>query len=57
MYYHRVTVNFRKTAADPLYQLHLFVEIPQEGIDLQSYHQELTEIILYYCLWYNWIRK
>ena len=28
MYYHRVTVNFRKTAADPLYQLHLFVEIP-----------------------------
>ena len=43
MYYHRVTVNFRKTAADPLYQLHLFVEIPQEGTDLQTYHQEFTE--------------
>ena len=43
MYYHRVTVNFRKTAADPLYQLHSFAEIPQEGIDVQTYHQELTE--------------
>ena len=43
IYYHRVTVNFRKTAADQLYQLHLLVEIPQEGIDLQTYPQQFTE--------------
>ena len=43
IYYHRVIVNFRKTAADQLYQLHLLVEILQDGIDLQTYPQQFTE--------------
>ena len=43
IYYHRRIVNFRKTAADPLYQLHLLVEIPQDGIDLQTCPQTFTE--------------
>ena len=44
MYYHRVIVNFRKTAANPLYQLHLsVVNIPQDGNDLQTYAQNFTE--------------
>ena len=43
MYCHRVTVNFRKTAADPLYQLHLLVEISQYGINLHTYPQTFTE--------------
>ena len=38
----RVIVNFRKTAANPLYQLHLLVNIPQDGNDLQSYAQNFT---------------
>ena len=42
MYCHRVIVNFRKTAADPLYQLHLLVDIPQDGDDLQTYAQNVT---------------
>ena len=43
MYYHRVIVNFRKTASDRLYQLHLLVDIPQNGDDLQTYAQNFTE--------------
>ena len=42
MYYHRVIVNFRKTAAYPLYQLHLLVDIPQDGTDLQTYPENFT---------------
>ena len=37
MYYHKVVVNFKKTAANPLYQLHLLVDIPQVGDDLDTY--------------------
>ena len=33
MYYHRVIVNFQKTASTPLYQLHVLVDIPQVGND------------------------
>lgn len=43
MYYHRVIVNFRNTAADPLHQLHLLVNIPQDGNDLQTYAQNFIE--------------
>ena len=43
MYYHRVIFNFRKTAADPLYQLHLLVDIPQDMNGLQNYAQNFTE--------------
>ena len=42
MYYHRVIVNFRKTAANPLYQFHLLVDIPQDGTDLQMHPQNVT---------------
>ena len=42
MYFHRVTVNFMKTASNPLYQLHLLVDIPQDGADLQTYPQNFT---------------
>lgn len=43
IYYSRRIVNFRKTEADPLFQLHLLVEIAQDGIDLQTYPQKFTE--------------
>ena len=43
MYYHRFIVNFRKTAANPLYQLHLLVNIPQDGNDLQTNPQTFSE--------------
>lgn len=42
MYYHKVIVNFRKTAAGPLYQLHLLDDIPQDGTDLQTYAHNFT---------------
>ena len=42
MYYHRVIVSFRKTAANPCYQLQLFVDIPQDGTDLQTYPEHFT---------------
>ena len=48
IYYHRVIVNFRKTAADQLYQLHLLVEILQDGIDLQTYPQQFTESYIFF---------
>ena len=43
IYCHRVIVNFGKTAANQLYQLHLLVEILQDGTDLQTYPQQFTE--------------
>ena len=43
MYYHRVIVNFQKTATTPLYQLHVLADIPQVGNDLQTYAQNFTE--------------
>lgn len=43
MYYYGVMVNFQKTAATPLYQLHVLADIPQVGNDLQTYAQNFTE--------------
>ena len=37
MYYIKIIVNFQKTEANLLYSLHLYVNIPQEGIDLSTY--------------------
>ena len=42
-YYHRVIVNFMKTASKPLYKLHLLLDIPKYGNDLQTYAQNFTE--------------
>ena len=42
MYYHNVIVNFRKTSPDPLYQLHLPIDIPQDGDNLQTSGQNFT---------------
>ena len=39
MYFYRVIVNFMTTTSDPLYQLHLLADIPQDGTDLQTYAQ------------------
>ena len=45
MCYRRVIVNFMKTASNPLYQLHVLVDIPvpQDGNDLHPYAQNFTE--------------
>ena len=43
MYYHKFIVNLRKTTAEPLYELHLFVDTPPDGKDLQTYAQNVTE--------------
>ena len=37
MYYHRMIINFRKTAETHPYFLHILVDIPQEGTDLAVY--------------------
>ena len=44
MYYIRMIINFQKTwtALDPLYSLHVLVDIPQVGNDLDTYPQQLT---------------
>ena len=34
--------QFTKTAPDPPYQLHVWVNIPQDGDDLQTYAQNYT---------------
>ena len=41
MYYIKIIVNFQKTVAN-LYSLHLYVNIPQEGIDLNTYPKNWT---------------
>lgn len=40
MYYHRVIINFKETAASP-YFLHLLVDIEQDGNDLMIYPKKL----------------
>ena len=37
MYYHRMIINFRKTAPTRPYFLHILVNIPQDGIELAVY--------------------
>ena len=41
MYYIKIIVNFQKTVAN-LYSLHLYVNIPQTGIDLNTYPKNWT---------------
>ena len=69
MYYIRMIINFQKTwtALDPLYSLHVLVDIPQVGNDLDTYPQQLTRnwmidygafgkttsILLWYRFWYQ----
>lgn len=43
MYYHRLIINFRKTASSHPYFSHLLVNIPQVGTDLGVYPQNWTE--------------
>ena len=37
MYYIKIIVNFQKTVSDTFYSLDLYVNIPQSGIDLNTY--------------------
>ena len=46
MYYIKIIVNFQKTVSNLLYSLHLYVNIPQAGIDLNTYPANRTK---------NWI--
>ena len=46
MYYTKIMVNFKKTALDPLYNLHLYVDIKQNGDNLNTYPVNLRK---------NWI--
>ena len=43
MHYHRLIINFKKTAASHPYFLHLLVDIPRVGSDLGVYPQNLTQ--------------
>ena len=44
MYYIKIIENFQKTAPDPLYRLHLSVNIPQAGNnDLNTYPSNWTK--------------
>ena len=43
MHYHRLIINFKKTAASHPYFLHLLVDIPRVGSDLGVYPQNLTK--------------
>lgn len=46
MYYIKIIVNLKKTAPDPLYSLHLYADIKQNGGDLNMYPANRTK---------NWI--
>ena len=46
MYYVKITVNFQKTVTNLFYSLHLYVNIPQASIDLNTYPANWTK---------NWI--
>ena len=46
MYYIKIIVNFQKTVSNLLYSLHLYVNIPPAGIDLNTYPANRTK---------NWI--
>ena len=46
MYYIKIIVSFQKTVSNLLYSLHLYVNIPQVGIDLNTYPANWTK---------NWI--
>ena len=42
MYYIKIIVNFQKTVSDTFYSLDLYVNIPQSGIDLNTYPKNWT---------------
>ena len=42
MYYVKIIVNFQKTVSDTFYSLDLYVNIPQSGIDLNTYPKNWT---------------
>ena len=46
IYYIKIIENFQKTVSNLLYSLHLYVNIPQAGIDLNTYPANWTK---------NWI--
>lgn len=43
MYYVRLIVSFRKTDTDPPFRIDILVNIPQDGIDLQTYPSTWTK--------------
>ena len=53
MYYIKIIVNLKKTSPDPLYSLHLYVDIKQNGGDLNMYPANWTKK-QGYCLWRFW---
>ena len=42
MYYIKIIVNFQKTVSGTFYSLDLYVDIPQKGIDLETYPKNWT---------------
>lgn len=46
MYYHRLIINFRKTAPAHPYFLHILVDIPQDGSDLRTYPKNFTGVYI-----------
>ena len=42
MYYIKIIINFQKTVSGTFYSLHLYVNIPQKGIDLNTYPKNWT---------------
>ena len=46
MYYHRMIINFRKTAPSHPYFLHILVNIPQDGNDLKVYPKNFTAVYI-----------
>ena len=43
MYYIKITENFQKTVSDTFYILDLYVNIPQSGVDLNTYSKNWTK--------------
>ena len=50
MYYIKIIVNFQKNVSNLVYSLNLYVNIPQSGIDLNTYPRNWTKK-LGDCLW------
>ena len=46
MYYHKIIVNFRKLSTGNKFFLHIFVNIPQDGIDLVVYPRQFSGVYI-----------
>ena len=46
MYYHRITVNFRKLSSRNRFFLHILVNIPQDGTDLAVYPRQFSGVYI-----------